>query len=124
VLQGIAREEVSARLIAAPHPFWPLAPAEVPEGGESMADLLDRVGVALEALAEIYAGQDVVVVSHGGAIRGAVGHAMGVDARAILHLSVQNLSLTRLDRLPEGWRVDCVNHLATPDANNVSGSNI
>ena len=124
VLQGLAREEVPARLTAAPHPFWPLAPTEVPEGGESIADLLDRVGVALEALAESYAGQDVVIVSHGGAIRGAVGHAMGVDARAILHLSVQNLSLTRLDRLPEGWRVDCVNHLVTPDADNVSGPNI
>lgn len=124
VLQGIAREEVSARLTAAPHPFWPLAPAEVPEGGESMADLLERVGVTMEALAETHAGQDVVIVSHGGAIRGAVGHAMGVDARAILHLSVQNLSLTRLDRLPEGWRVDCVNHIVTPDAIHVSGPTI
>lgn len=109
-LQGISRDEVPARLVAPPHPFWPLAPAEVPEGGESMADLLFRVGVTMEALAETYSGQDLVIVSHGGAIRGAVGHAMGVDARAILHLSVQNLSLTRLDRVPEGWRVDYVNH--------------
>ncbi len=124
VLQGIAREEVSARLTASPHPFWPLAPTEVPEGGESVADLLERVGNTMEALAAAHAGQDVVIVSHGGAIRGAVGHAMGVDARAILHLSVQNLSLTRLDRLPEGWRVDCVNQLLTPFETNVSASNI
>ena len=113
VLQGIPRDDVPAKLTAPPHPFWPLAPAEAPEGGESMVDLLDRVGVAMEALADAHAGKDVVIVSHGGTIRGTVGHAMGVDARAILHLSVQNLSLTRLDRLREGWRVDCVNHMAT-----------
>lgn len=111
VLQGIAREEVPARLLAPPHPFWPLAPDEAPEDGESMADLLVRVGVTMEALAEAHSGQDLVIVSHGGTIRGTVGHAMGVDARAILHLSIQNISLTRLDRLTEGWRVDCVNVL-------------
>ena len=61
------------------------------------------------AWSETYGGQDVVIVSHGGAIRAAVAHAMGVDARAALHLSVHNISLTRLDRLPEGWRVVCVN---------------
>ena len=110
-LQGIERHEVAGRLIRPAHPFWPLAPDEVPPGGESVSDLLARVGATMEALAETFAGQDVVVVSHGGAIRGAVGHAMGVDARAILHLSVQNISLTRLDRLSEGWRVDVVNQV-------------
>ena len=56
-------------------------------------------------------GQRVVVVSHGGAIRAAVAHALRMAADNALHLSVQNLSLTRLDRLPEGWRVVCVNEL-------------
>ena len=63
----------------------------------------------MERLARSHAGRDVVFVSHGGAIRAAIGHAMGVGAGPVLHLSVQNLSLTRLDRLPEGWRVGCVN---------------
>jgi hypothetical protein len=34
---------------------------------------------------------------------------MGVDARAALHLSVQNLSLTILERHGEGWRILAVN---------------
>ncbi len=110
-LQGIDRGEVAGRLVKPAHPFWPLHPDEVPPGGESMGALLTRVGQTMDALAEVHAGRDVVLVSHGGAIRGAVGHAMGVDARAILHLAIQNISLTRLDRLDEGWRVDCVNHL-------------
>jgi alpha-ribazole phosphatase len=51
------------------------------------------------------------VVSHGGAIRAALAHALDVQADNALHFSVHNLSLTRLDRLPEGWRVGCVNEL-------------
>ena len=65
--------------------------------------------MALERLAEQFDGRDVVVVSHGGAIRAAVAHAMDIDARRALHLSVYNLSLTQLERLPEGWRVVSVN---------------
>ena len=110
-LQGIDRHEVAPLLTLPAHPFWPLAATEAPDGGESVADLLDRVGHAMERLASANAGQDVVIVSHGGAIRGAVGHAMGIGAQAILHLSIQNLSLTRLDRLQEGWKVECVNQL-------------
>ncbi len=93
------------------HPFWPLSGTEVPPGGESVAEMMVRVGDALERLARRHAGGDVVLVSHGGAIRAAIGHAMGVGADPVLHFSVQNLSLTRLDRLTEGWRVGCVNEL-------------
>ena len=123
-LQGLDRDQVPARLTRHPHPFWPIDPDEAPVGGESVTDLLLRVGATMEALAEDHAGQDVVIVSHGGTIRGAVGHAMGVDARAILHLSVQNLSLTRMDRLPGGWRIDSVNTMLTPATAYVSSSNI
>ncbi len=51
------------------------------------------------------------MVSHGGAIRAALAHALRLDADQALHFSVHNLSLTRLDRLPEGWGVNCVNTL-------------
>ena len=68
-----------------------------------------RVGLALDRLVEQHAGNDVVVVSHGGAIRAAVAHAMAIDADRALHLSIYNLSLTCLERLPEGWRVVSVN---------------
>ena len=70
-----------------------------------------RVGTALEALAAAHQGGEVVVVSHGGAIRAAVAHALGVPPDRGLHISVQNLSLTRLERHPEGWQVICVNEL-------------
>ncbi len=110
-LQGVEHAAVPARLTVPAHPFWPLSATEVPPGGESVAQMLVRVGKTMERLAGAHAGHDLVIVSHGGAIRSAVGHAMGVDARAILHLSIQNLSVTRLDRLQEGWRVGWVNQV-------------
>jgi broad specificity phosphatase PhoE len=76
-----------------------------------MAEVIARVGPAMERLARENPDQDVVIVSHGGAIRAAVAHAIGIGPDNALHLSIQNLSLTRLERLPEGWRVGCVNEL-------------
>ena len=109
--QGLPHRELPPLLTVPAHPFWPLAGTERPPGGESVADMLPRVAAALDALVAAHPGQDVVAVSHGGAIRAAVAHALRLDADQALHLSVQNLSLTRLDRLPEGWRVVCVNEL-------------
>ncbi|GAC1478485.1 MAG: histidine phosphatase family protein [Acetobacteraceae bacterium] len=107
--QGLKHAAVPALLTAPAHPFWPLAATETPPNGESVAEMLVRVGLALDRLVERYAGEDVIAVSHGGAIRAAVAHAMSIDADRALHLSVYNLSLTRLERLPEGWRVISVN---------------
>lgn len=111
-LQGLDRDEVTASLASPAHPFWTLSHAEVPEGGESVEHMLARVGDAMERLARQHRGEDLVLVSHGGTIRAAVGHAMGVGALPILHLSVQNLSLTRIDHLDEGWRVGWVNSMS------------
>jgi broad specificity phosphatase PhoE len=74
-----------------------------------MAEVITRVGSAMEWLAAAHAGQDVVIVSHGGAIRAAVAHALRIAADSALHLSVQNLSLTRLERHSSAWKVICVN---------------
>lgn len=99
-------------LLAAPaHPFWPLAAEEQPPGGESFEAVVARVGPTVERIAEEADGESVVAVCHGGTIRAAVAFAMEVDARAALHLSVQNLSLTRITRELGGWRVGCVNEL-------------
>lgn len=109
--QGLPHAELPEKLAKPSHAFWPLAGDEVPPGGESMRDVVARAGAALERLALAHAGEDVVIVSHGGTIRAAVAHALGIGPDNALHLSVQNLSLTRLERHPEGWRVVCVNEL-------------
>ena len=107
--QGLPHAALPALLREPAHAFWPLGATEKPPGGESMVQVVHRVGHALERLAAAHVGQDVVAVSHGGAIRGALAHATGVGAHAALHFSVQNLSLTVLERFSAGWRVVCVN---------------
>ena len=74
-----------------------------------MAQVIARVGMTLEALAQRHDGRDIVAVSHGGAIRAMVAHALGIGPDSALHLSVANLSLTRLERHTEGWKIVCVN---------------
>ena len=108
---GLRHHQLPDRLTMPPHPFWPMAAAEVPPGGESMEQVCVRVGEAMERLAGRHDGRDVVAVSHGGAIRAAAAHALGVDAEVSLRLSVQNLSLTILERHPDTWRVVTLNEL-------------
>lgn len=107
--QGLPHADLPPKLRLPAPPFWPLAGEERPPGGESLVDVIARVGETLERLADEHAGCQVVAVSHGGTIRAAVAHALNIGADSALHLSVQNLSLTRLERHKAGWRVVCVN---------------
>jgi broad specificity phosphatase PhoE len=109
--QGLPHADLPERLTLPPHAFWPLAGYERPPGGETMAEVMTRAGAAIERLATEYPEEDVVVVSHGGTIRAVVAHALNIGPDNALHLSIHNLSLTRLDRYPDGWRVVCVNEL-------------
>jgi alpha-ribazole phosphatase len=109
--QGLPHADLPERLTLPPHAFWPLAGYEHPPGGETMAQVIRRAGAAMERLATEYPDEDVVVVSHGGTIRAVVAHALNIGPDNALHLSIHNLSLTRLDRYPDGWRVVCVNEL-------------
>jgi alpha-ribazole phosphatase len=109
--QGLPHDDLPPKLTLTKHPFWPLAGAEKPPGGESMIEVIIRVGAALERLAADHLGEDIVIVSHGGAIRASVAHALGVLPDNALHLAINNLSLTCLERYPEGWRVACVNEM-------------
>ena len=103
--QGLRPAELPARLTSPSHPFWPIGPDEQPPGGESMSHVIARVGATMERLAGAHRGRDVVIVSHGGAIRAAVAHALDLSAEQALRLAIQNLSLTLLERFPIAWRV-------------------
>jgi broad specificity phosphatase PhoE len=109
--QGLPHAELPAKLSMPAHAFWPLGGTERPPNGETFEELIARVGPVMEALSTAYADRDVVIVSHGGTIRGAVAHALGIAADNALHLSVANLSLTRLERHASAWKVVCVNEL-------------
>jgi alpha-ribazole phosphatase len=114
-LQGTPIADFDARPAGGRHPFWPIHAEETPPGGESFDDMIRRVSAGLERLVASAEGRDTIIVSHGGAIRAAVAHALGLSAYQALCLSVENISLTRLDYHQNGWRVISVNeHFATP----------
>jgi alpha-ribazole phosphatase len=101
----------------AAHRFW-LAPAHSePPGGESFVTVMERVRAAVEDLSQRHAGKDIVCVAHGGTIRAAVAFSLGLTPEAALAVSVDTLSLTRLDLIDSataghGWRVGLVNQPA------------
>jgi alpha-ribazole phosphatase len=107
--QGLPHEVFAERLRHPAHPFWSIAVDERPPGGESFADVIHRVGPAVDRLVAENAGGDVVIVAHGGSIRAAVAHAMGVGGQPVLAFSIKNLSLTRLEKVGADWRVAAVN---------------
>jgi alpha-ribazole phosphatase len=109
--QGLVHAALPAKLSQPAHAFWPLSGHERPPGGESVADVIARTGPALEDLAAMHEGEDLVIVTHGGTIRAAVAHALDIGPDNALHLAIQNLSLTRIERHRAGWRVVCVNEL-------------
>ena len=69
---------------------------------------------ALLRLTLAHAGNDIVVVAHGGSIRAALAAALDIEPERALGFSIDNLSVTRLDHI-EGqsfgaaWRVAFVN---------------
>ena len=76
--QGLTHEEFTALLRDPPHPFWPHSAEERPPGGESVGDVVKRVGPVLDDLVDKYPGESLVIVAHGGSIRAAA-LAMGGD---------------------------------------------
>ncbi len=100
--QGGNREEVRARHPEAYRRFW-LAPAdERAPNGESFVDVVERVRAALEEWSAKAPGRDVVAVSHGGAIRAALAHALSLAPERALSFHTETVSLTRIDLYPDG----------------------
>jgi len=112
-------EYYAARADQPRHPFWAAYADEMMDGGESYAQALARSHPVIDHLTQAYLGQDIVMVGHGGIIRGAVAHALGLSPDAALTFQILNLSLTRIDyRIePDGrkfWRVVTLNRTLGP----------
>lgn len=123
-LQGLPMTDFDSRPIAAAHapvddeaarhPFWPIHAAETPPGGESFVSMIARVGAGLDRLLQNPPVRDTVIVSHGGAIRAACAHALGLTAHQALCLAVDNISLTKLEYNRTGWRLVSLNEHLDP----------
>lgn len=83
--------------------------AYAPPGGESFADVCNRVWPRLNRIAQQSAGQETVLVVHAGVIRAALAWVLG-SAQAGMAFEIAPLSVTRL-RVDQGkpMSVACVN---------------
>jgi alpha-ribazole phosphatase len=103
---GRRHDDLTAELGAAAYQaFWKSPASNRPPGGESFVDQIDR---ARGGLASLPAG-DVVCVVHSGTIRAVLAIALDLVPDHALRFVIDPLSLTRIDRLPNGWRVVAVN---------------
>lgn len=113
--QGVTYAELAQRNGNLWPRFW-LSPAhEAPPGGESFVQLLERAHRGILRLSAEHAGRDIIAVTHGGTIRAAVTLALGLTPEAALALTIDNLSLTRIEHFPGSasaypWRVTAINH--------------
>lgn len=111
--QGMSHNRIARERPDESRRFW-LAPADLaPPGGESFASVCARIAETLERHSIAHGSGDIIAVCHGGSIRAAVAHALDLSPATALRLSVETLSLTRLDRYPDGaWAVGSLNETA------------
>jgi alpha-ribazole phosphatase len=102
---GRRHDDLARELGSAYRDFWRAPANSRPPGGESFVEQIVRVR---HGLADLPAG-DVVLVVHSGTVRAALAIALDVAPEHALRFAIDPLSLTRIDRLKNGWRVVCVN---------------
>lgn len=102
---GRRHDELAAAGSDAYVQFWNDPASMRPPGGESFADQVARVRLGLSQLG---AGPATLVV-HSGTIRAALCIALDLTPKAALRFVIDPLSLTRIDRIANDWRVVSVN---------------
>jgi alpha-ribazole phosphatase len=85
--------------------FWSDPAHARPPNGESFEDQIARVRSGLRRIAD----GSAALVGHSGTIRAALCIALDLAPQVGLRFVIDPLSLTRIDRLADGWRVVSVN---------------
>ena len=73
-----------------------------PPGGERLADLQDRVVCEINGILAKHPGRSVLVASHGGPIRAALGFALSLDPAAYWSVGIDYGSVSRFSRRNPG----------------------
>jgi len=85
--------------------FWNNPACSRPPGGESFEDQIARVRQGLRRIET----SSATLVVHSGTIRAALSIALDLAPQAALRFVIHPLSITRIDRLSDGWRIVSVN---------------
>lgn len=112
--QGQPYEQIPNLASPKLHKHWFTTVENTPPDGESFIDLTKRVTGVIEKYTREHKGCNIIAVAHGGPIRAALGHALGLSPSDCLAFDTDNLSVTRLDYEPStlpglDWRLRFVN---------------
>lgn len=102
---GRRHDDLFAELGQAYRDFWKSPAGNRPPGGESFVDQIARARTGLAVLPT----GDAVLVVHSGTVRALLAIALDLSPDSALRFVIDPLSLTRIDRLENGWRVVAVN---------------
>jgi alpha-ribazole phosphatase len=102
---GRRHNDLAAELGETYREFWKSPAGNRPPGGESFVDQISRARTGLASLPT----GDVVMVVHSGTVRALLAIALDLAPDNALRFVIDPLSLTRIDRLENGWRVGFVN---------------
>ena len=117
--EGMTFEEVRRRYPRMYERLFDEKPEFAPPGGESDVTLLSRVAGAVARIADRHDGNngDILVVSHGGALRAMMVSMLGLSASAMWRLRLSNAGLSIVTVFDEGGTtLDLLNdtsHLGT-----------
>ena len=107
------------------YPRWQENPVgNEPPGGEPMHAFGARVVAAVERLRAVHAGEAIVIVSHGGAIRAYLCGILGFGLASLFRFSLANASLTEVRVDAPGARLTLLNdtsHLSDGASPGASG---
>lgn len=102
--EGLTSDEISVK--------YPDAYAEMVKGfmeppeGETFQVFTERLKQDLDRIISEHAGQRILVVSHGGAIRGMAHVTLGVPQEKVWGLQAGNTALSLIGWTSRGWRLD------------------
>lgn len=109
--EGMDFAEISARDGDLARQFWTEPGDVAPPKGESWNTMATRVSHALDRAITSQTADDLIVVAHFGVILAIVQMATSMSAKSVLSFQIDNLSLTRIDALPDHqFRVHSVNN--------------
>ncbi|RJX17384.1 MAG: alpha-ribazole phosphatase [Ammonifex sp.] len=95
--EGLTRDEIKARFPELSEQWWAAPCSTRLPGGEMLAEVTLRAATAIEDIAAAYPDAQVVVVSHGGAIRASIGHYLKMDLNQYWRLRQDNAALNILE---------------------------
>ncbi len=106
--EGLGFDTIAQRDPDISHAFWTTPGDIAPPEGESWNSLSTRVRRAIDTLSGQH--DDIIAVAHFGTILAALQYAGGFDPAHAFAFKIDNLSVTRLDRIDMRWRIHGVNH--------------